>query len=139
VQRCDRRVADPVRYRPTALGVAAPSLRLAVRPRKGRFALEHGFQVDTGSDIAMGVAAPLRDWLRSSGARAKREAVEWGPAVKCEVYEVEVLVERGWMPFDAYFPLRPTLDENLVGLPLLQHIPLCLRPDDGLLCMSRRA
>lgn len=135
--RCDRLLEAPVRYVKTESGLAAPCLRLKVRPGAGRFAVEHGFQVDTGSDVALGLAPPLRNWLQSAGARPGRESVSWGPAVKCETYKVQVLLSGGWVPFEAFFPLGPFLGENLVGRPLLDEVPLCLRPAEGLLHVSR--
>jgi len=134
--RCDRRLEPPVRYQPTRSGVALPVVRLQVKAGKGRFAVIHGFRIDTGADIAIGLAEPLRNWLRTVGLRPRRDAVEWGPAVSCEVYDISVLLDERWVGFDAFFPTGPKLDENLVGLPLLQWLPVCLRPADEVLHIS---
>lgn len=139
MQRCDRRLEPAVAYRPMSSGMAGPFIALDVRPARGSFAARNGFQVDTGSDVALGLAAPLRNWLRSTGARPRRGAMEWGPAPACEVYDVTVRVEGAWLPFEAFYPPSPTLGENLVGLPVLQKLAVCLRPADEVLHISHGA
>jgi hypothetical protein len=135
--RCDRITGSVVRYLQTTSGLKVPALRLKVRPRGGPFGAEDSFQVDTGADVPFGIAPQLRDWLRSTGARAGKETIEWGPSVVCEVYKLAVLIEGSWEPFEAYYPTSPRLLENLVGRPVLELIPICLRPSEAALVVTR--
>ena len=137
MHRCDRLLGPPVRYMPTRSGHTIPGLRLRVRPPGHAFGVEDGFHVDTGSDVAFGLKPQLRNWLRSVGARPGRDAVEWGPKVLCETYDLALLLEGAWTDFEAFFPTGPFLEENLVGRPVLERMPLCMRPSDRLLYVSR--
>ena len=90
--------------------------------------LEDGFAVDTGCDFDLILAARLRDRLREGGLRPTRASILWGRPVIAERYRVHVWMGKVWTAADAYYPVMPRADENLVGLPLLRFETVCIRP-----------
>lgn len=134
---CRRLTSQAVAFRVTRSRVRTPSLKVVLRPRGGPRAAAQWFFVDTGCDVPFFLARPMRDWLRSEGAVSGSERLEWGSPVLCETYALEARVGGRWLPFTAYYATTPTADENLVGWSVLEHVPICLRPDVGVLLESR--
>lgn len=137
MEPCDRRLVERVAFRATVGRARTPSVRLALRPPGGGQAAAQWFFVDTGCDVPFFLAAPMRDWLRSAGAPKGDEVVEWGVPVVCETYDVEARVSRKWVPFTGYFPRSPSVNESVVGWPVLERVPVCLRPDVSGLALTR--
>jgi hypothetical protein len=89
--------------------------------------LGDGFVVDTGCDFDLILQSDLRDRLRAAGVRSTRQPIRWGRPVAAERYRVQASVGGRWSVAEAYFPLSPESDENLIGLPLLRFEALCVR------------
>jgi hypothetical protein len=99
--------------------------------------IEDGFAIDTGCDFDLVLAGDLRDRLVAAGVPSSRATIQWGTKVASERFVVQAALGSNWRPAEAFFPLSPSVDENIVGLPLLRFEAVCIRPNAALTCLGR--
>ena len=125
---CETGIRSRSPFIPTRRGPRVPGLRMGIWARPLRAPIEDGFAVDTGCDYDLVLAQPLRDRLRAAGVPVSGASMSWGARLPAERYVVRVLVGGLWKKAEAFFPVWPRVDENLVGLPLLRFEAICIRP-----------
>lgn len=128
---CSLRLGPRHAYERTEHGAAVPVVRVAIHARPLPRAVVAPFTVDTGCDVPFVLAPRLRDRLKVAGCVSSIDQIDWGGRVVCERYELRAFLGGRWTAFDAYYPLGPTSDQNLVGLPFFAGTTLCLRAPLG--------
>lgn len=124
---CELHLLQRFAYAPTSSGLMAPRLDLALFAPPMAMVLETAFVVDTGCDVPLILARPLRNALLQARVMPRRAALDWGGPVECEFFLVSVHTGVRWRTVEAFYPLDPESDENLAGLPLIDDLTLCLR------------
>ena len=128
VSLCALPVTEGPPFKRSGRGPTVPVLRIGVWAEPMPTPLEDGFVVDTGCDLDLVMQAELRDRIRAVGVRSRRVVIQWGWPVVAERYAVRAIVGGRWTKAEAYFPLSPETEDNLVGMPMLRFEAVCLRP-----------